>query len=59
MVELVFNPDGTVFIPRGNKEDDEILRKILSDLIDAKVLESFYSISEKSEVLFGDQTMCG
>lgn len=58
-IELVFNPDGTVLIPRGNKAEDEVLKVFMTDLVDEKSLVSFYSISENTDLLFGDCTLCG
>lgn len=58
-VEIIINPDGSVLLPRGNKQEDELLKKIMIDTVDSQVLNSFFSISENSEIIFGDHRLCG
>lgn len=60
-VSILLQPDGTVLVPRGTKEQNNIVRGLVSDLagVSQEQIESFLSMTDDGELLFGESTHCG
>ena len=55
--EIIIQPDGTMLIPRGSKEQNDVVRQILDGL--GVSAEEFLSVTDESDILFGQSTLCG
>ncbi len=58
-VELIIQTDGSMLISRGSSSHNELLYQILKDHTDIEALQAFFSMSEESELLFGQPNLCG
>ena len=59
MVEIVINQDGSVTIPKGTREENQVLMALLCGVADdVDEVSSFLDIN-KSEKIFGDEFLCG
>lgn len=58
-VELIIQPDGSLLISRGDSAHNELMCQILKGHTDIEALQAFFSISEESELLFGQPNLCG
>jgi hypothetical protein len=59
MIEIIIQPDGTLLVPRGAAEENQVLRDLLIDIVDSAGLDHFFSITEDCERIFGEQFLCG
>lgn len=60
-IEIIIQSDGTVLIPRGTQEQNNLVRFVINNVagISSEAIESFLSITDNSELLFGEMTHCG
>lgn len=59
--EIIIQPDGTILIPRGTKQENSLIRDLVSDMQGPSqdAIEAFLSVTDNSELLFGETTHCG
>lgn len=59
--EIIIQPDGMVLIPRGTKQENDLVRCMVDDIegISIDAIEAFLSVTDASELLFGETTHCG
>ena len=59
-IEIVILPDGTFLVPRGVKEQNDMVRELFStESNDPEGLDGFLSMTDDVEILFGESTYCG
>ncbi len=56
MVSIIIQPDGTVLVPRGTKKTNDLVRSLLYGVSE---VESFLSLTDEVDLIFGDSTHCG
>lgn len=62
MPEIIIQSDGSVLIPRGSKEDNAFYSSLLNELVDSKTLDAlsgFFALTEDSEIILGESSLCG
>lgn len=60
-INLTIQADGSILIPRGTKEHNDIIRN-LSKMFDEQqqqMIENFLLVTDDCELLLGDTTLCG
>lgn len=59
-VELFINEDGSIMLPRGDLDQNNIIRSIFNEIVvDSESLDSFLKVTDSSKQLFGDHILCG
>ena len=59
-ISLILKNDGSMMVPRGSRDQNDILLNVLNNVIETEQLSAFFSLSEKSEKIFGDEEqLCG
>lgn len=61
-ISLIIQPDGTILVPRGTLEENNLCMEIFQNLIeddDRKSLCDFFAATSDSEVIFGPRGLCG
>ena len=58
-IELTIQPDGKFLISRGDSHHNDLICQIFEDCTDISILQSFFSISDDSELIFGEDRLCG
>ena len=56
VVSIIIQPDGTILIPRGTRKINDLVRSLLCDVSE---VESFLSLTDEIDLIFGDNTYCG
>ena len=59
-IDIVIEPDGSLLIERGTKEQNNLLLRLLEgNIIDPESLRQFISMTDAVEIIDGDTTLCG
>lgn len=60
-IDIFIEPDGSILLPRGSKDQNDLVRALASILTleQKQELESFLSMTDDVELLFGKNTFCG
>ena len=58
-IEIILQPDGTILVPRGDHEQNEVLLHFLGEVKNGNELKAFLSAGENSEDIFGEKELCG
>lgn len=60
IVDIIIEPDGSLLIERGTKEQNNILLRLLEGNIkDPEALRNFMSMADDTEIIDGGTTLCG
>ena len=55
-VEIIISEDGSIFVPRGNTDQNKITSEIIGSLTDNDELSDFFNSTEH---IYGDTALCG
>ena len=59
-VDFIIEPDGSILIERGTKEQNKILLGLLEgNITDPESLYQFVSMTDNVEIIDGDTSLCG
>jgi hypothetical protein len=59
-IEITILPDGTLLVPRGFKDQNEMVRQLLiEEVADPEALSRFLAVADECQVLYGKSTYCG
>ena len=59
-IDIIIEPDGSLMVERGTKEQNKILPELLGGMIeDPDALHRFISMTDHVEIVDGDTTLCG
>lgn len=58
-VEIIIQSNGTILVPRGTRQQNDLIRSLSKGMFDDDEIESFLSITDSVDIIFGDTTHCG
>ena len=59
-IDIEFWPDGQIMVKRGSKAQNDVVWEIFnSSLKNQDDLKHFLSVTDKTDIIFGDSTFCG
>ncbi len=58
-IEIVIQPDGSLLIERGLPDQNTLTCDLLAGLANFEELRNFFAVTDKSELIFGETTLCG
>ena len=58
--DIIVQANGTLLITQGTSSQNAIIRDVIDNLAESKdQINNFLSLSEDSEIIFGDTILCG
>jgi len=58
-VEVIIQSDGTVLVPRGTLQQNNLIRSLSDGIFDIDEINTFLSMTDSAELIFGHTTHCG
>jgi len=56
---LIIRHDGSILIRRGTSEQNTTVLNLVQNLVSEDKLRDFFRMTENSEIIFGEENLCG